>query len=241
MTLSAEQPTAHAILDQYDTAAREAGVACVPAMGFYGGFSDLLVTAALGDWDHAATIDIMIGLDSWHPTRGTRTTGAKNTSPRVVIAEGRLAPLPLPPSRQEWDFGKPLGRQAVVEVPFSEIILIARHVKTAELHTHLSSIALRDIRDPATPAPQALDAAGRSPQRFVVEAVVKRDAKTRRIRAQGQDIYAFSAPLVCEAAARLLDGRFSRAGAQPPGAIFNARELLSALTPDPLTFEISAT
>jgi hypothetical protein len=240
LDVSAEQASARATLDKYDIAAREAGIAVVPAMGFYGGFADLLVTAALGDWDHADTIDIMIGLDRWHPTRGTRITGEKNTARRMIVAEGRLAPVPLPPSEKYWEFGDPLGRQAVVEVPFSEIILIARHVKTAELHTHLSSIALDDVRDPTTPAPKAADATGRSPQRFVVDAVVRRNGKSRRITARGHDIYAFSAPLVCEVTARLLQGKFGSVGAQPPGAIFDAQEVLSALTPDHLIFEITA-
>lgn len=238
LDVSAEQASTRAMLDKYDIAAREADVAVIPAMGFYGGFADLLVTAALGDWDHADTIDIMIGLDSWHPTRGTRITGQKNTAPRLVVAEGQLAPLTVPPSEKHWEFGDPLGRQTVVEVPFSEIILIARHVKTVELHTYLSSIALGDIRDPATPAPKAADATGRSPQRFVVDAVVRRDGKSRRISARGRDIYAFSAPLVCEVTVRLLERKFSSVGAQPPGAIFNAHEVLSSLTPDHLTFGI---
>ena len=240
LDVTAEQPSARSMLDKYDIAAREAGIAVVPAMGFYGGFADLLVTAALGDWDHADTIDIMIGLDSWHPTRGTRITGERNRAPRMVVAEGRLAPVPLPPSEKDWEFGDSLGRQAMVEVPFSEIILIARHVKTAELHTHLSRIALGDVRDPATPAPKATDATGRSPQRFVVDTVVTNNGKTRRITARGRDIYAFSAPLVCEVTTRLLDGRFSSVGAQPPGAIFDAQEVLSALTPDHLSFEITS-
>jgi len=240
LDVTAEQPSVRATLDKYDIPAREAGIAVVPAMGFYGGFADLLVTAALGDWDHADTIGIMIGLDSWHPTRGTRITGERNTAPRMVVAEGQLAPVQLPPSEKNWEFGDSLGRQAMVEVPFSEIILIARHVKTAELHTHLNRIALGDVRDPTTPAPKAADATGRSPQRFVVDAVVTNDGNTRRITARGRDIYAFSAPLVCEVTARLLDGRFSSVGAQPPGAIFDAEEVLSALTPDHLSFEITS-
>ncbi len=240
LDVSAEQPSTQATLDRYDIAAREAGIAIVPAMGFYGGFADLLVTTALGDWDHADTIDIMIGLDSWHPTRGTRITGQRNTAQRMVVAAGRLAPLPLPPAQKDWEFGDPLGRQVMVEVPFSEVILIARHVKTAELHTYLSNVALSDVRDPATPPPNAVDTRGRSSQRFVVDAVAKRGGKGRRITAQGRDIYAFSAPLVCEVTERLLDGRFGGVGAQPPGAILNAHEVLSALTPDHLTFEISA-
>jgi uncharacterized protein YbjT (DUF2867 family) len=237
LDLAAEQPSARDTLDKYDIAARQAGIAVIPAMGFYGGFADLLATAALSDWDHADTIEIMIGLDRWHPTRGTRITGRRNTAPRMVVARGRLAAVPLPPSEIYWEFGAPIGSQPMVEVPFSEIILIARHLRTAELHTYLSCIALGEVRDPATPAPKATDSTGRSPQRFVVDVVARSEGKSRRITARGQDIYAFSAPLVCEVTARLLDGRFSSAGAQPPGAIFDPQDVLSALTPDHLTFE----
>jgi hypothetical protein len=47
--------------------------------------------------------------------------------------------VPLPAAEKDWEFGDPVGRQAVVEVPLSEIILIARHVRTGELHTWFSN------------------------------------------------------------------------------------------------------
>jgi short subunit dehydrogenase-like uncharacterized protein len=240
LDVTAEQPSVRATLDKYDIPARQAGIAVLPGMGFYGGFADLLVTAGLGDWECADTIEIMVGLDSWHPTRGTRITGERNTARRMVMTDGRLTPVPLPAAEKDWEFGDPVGRQVVVEVPLSEVILIARHVKTRELHTYLSRNALSDIDDPTTPAPKAADATGRSSQRFVVDAVIGRDGKSRRITARGRDIYAFTAPLVCEATARLLEGKFSSAGAQAPAAIFSAQEVLSALAPDSLTFEITA-
>lgn len=240
LDVSAEQQSTREILDKYNEAAQDAGVAVLPAMGFYGGFADLLVTAALGDWDRAETIDILIGLDSWHPTRGTRITSARNIARRMAVAQGRLVPVMMPAAEKHWDFGDPIGAQTMIEVPFSEIILIERHTKATELHTWLNRTALGDVRDQATPAPQAVDARGRSAQRFVVDAVVRRDGKSRRITARGQDIYAFSAALVCEAAVRLLGGGFRSAGAQAPGAILDAQETLAALTPEHLTFETLA-
>ena len=238
LDVTAEQASAQATLDNFDAPARDAGVAVVPAMAFYGGFTDLLVTAALADWDRADGIEIMNGLDSWHPTRGSRLTGERNTARRVVVSGGQLTPLQLPPAEKHWDFGEPLGRQAVVEVPFSEIILIARHVKTIELHTYLSRVALDDVRDSATPPPEPADETGRSPQRFVVEVIVTRAGKSRCIVARGRDIYAFTAPLVCEATERLLKGQFRNPGAHAPGAILDAKDVLAALAPDYLTFEM---
>lgn len=237
LDVTAEQASALATLDNYDNVAREAGVVVVPGMGFYGGFADLLVTAALGDWDSAETIEIMIGLDRWHPTHGTRKTGQRNTAQRMVVSRGQLGPLPLPAAERQWEFDDPLGRQAMIEVPFSEIILIAKHVKAVQVHTYLNKIALDDIRDPATPTPEAADATGRSLQRFMIDAVVRRAGETRHAVAQGRDIYAFTAPLVCEVAERLLSGKFRDAGAHAPGAILDARDVLEALAPDHLTLK----
>jgi NAD(P)-dependent dehydrogenase (short-subunit alcohol dehydrogenase family) len=240
LDVTAEQASARSMLESYDVPARQAGIALIPSMSFYGGFADLLATTVLGDWDHADAIDIMIGLDSWHPTRGTRITGERNTGQRLVVAGGWFVPVSSPRSEKDWEFVDPLGSQAMVEVPFSEIVLIARHLKIANLHTWLSRNALEDIHNSETPAPKPADESGRSSQRFIVDVVATRDGGARRIIARGRDIYAFSATLVCEAAERLLKGSFSGPGAQPPGAILNSQEVLSALTPDHITFEVSA-
>ena len=239
LDVTAEQASAQATFDAFDGPARQAGVVVMPAMGFFGGFADLLVAAAMGDWRRADDIRIRIALDSWLPTQGTRTTGARNTAPRLVVAGGRLEPLPQPAPVTAWDFAEPFGRQSLVELPFSEVILIARRLKTLELHTYLNVRALSDIRDPSTPQPEAADETGRSAQRFAVEASVRRGGEERRVRAEGRDIYAFSAPLVCEAVGRVLAGEVRDFGAQPPGAVFDALDFLRALSPEHLTFEVA--
>jgi short subunit dehydrogenase-like uncharacterized protein len=238
LDVTAEQASANALFEELDADARRAGVVVIPAMSFYGGLADLLVTSAMGDWDSADAIEIGIALDSWHPTLGTRITGARNTAPRLAIEHGALTPIVLPAATRVWGFPPPVARQAVVELPFSEIILISRHLRTEALHTYLTQIALDDIRNPATPAPKPVDASGRSAQRFLVEAVVTRGADRRSISASGQDIYAFSAPLICEAVERILDGRFEGVGVQAPGAVFDAPDFLRALAPD-LTVKVA--
>jgi short subunit dehydrogenase-like uncharacterized protein len=235
--VSAEQPSAQAVFDRFDTPAKAAGRVALPAMGFYGGLSDLLVTAAMGDWGEADDIQIGIGLDRWWPTEGTRVTGARNTAPRQVIASGQLAPLPNPAPRATWTFPAPFGAQAMIEVPFSEVVVIARHLKTARLDTFLSDTALKDVRDAATPPPEAADESGLSAQRFVVEAVVRRAGQTRRAVATGRDIYGFTAPLVCEAVQRLLATDLHIAGALAPGQVFDAGDFLRALPFDTLAVD----
>lgn len=232
LDISAEQLSTQTILNKYDDMAREADLLFLPAMGFYGGFGDLLATAAMNGWDFADEIRIIIALDSWHPTQGTRLTGRLNTTQRQIIVDGNLSPLPQPASEIFWDFSQPFGHQDVIELPFSEVILIARHLKTTQLHSYLNRAPLRDLRDPATPLPKAVDGSGRSAQIFMVDVVVEKDSCVRRITAQGQDIYAFTAPFVCEAVARIVKGEVQDRGAQAPGAVFDAQDYLRTLTPE---------
>ncbi|WP_371778097.1 saccharopine dehydrogenase NADP-binding domain-containing protein [Streptosporangium subroseum] len=230
----AEQAVVEEILDLFDEPARQANVAVVPAMAFYGGFAHLLTVAALGDWSTADSVDIMVGLDSWHPTPGSRN--AINKTGNLVVTGGKLVPE-TKPAQRKWRFEEPLGEQAMVGVQFSEIILISRHIKAAEIHNYISQAALDDILNEATPAPEAVDEMGRSAQRFIMDAVVTRDGKQRMASARGQDSYAASASLSCEAAERLLQGRYTSVGAHTPGEMFDAPDFLTALD---LDYSVSA-
>jgi short subunit dehydrogenase-like uncharacterized protein len=212
--VTAEQASAQAIFEQYSAAADEAGIAVIPAMGFYGGLADLLTTAAL---------------DSWHPTAGTRATGRRNTARRLTLSGGSLRPLDDPAPARSWTFGEPFGAQEMIELPFTEAILIGRHLRVASLHTYLNIAPLRDLRDASTPPPEAADESGRSAQRFLVEAEVHRGGMVRQASVCGRDIYAMTAPLVVEAICRVLRSGMPRGGVFAPGAVFAARDFLAAL------------
>jgi hypothetical protein len=194
----------------------------------------------MDQWDHADAIEIHVALDSWLPTKGTRVTGEKNTARRLAISGGQLAPVQQPPAEKVSVLPAPFSRQTFVELPFSEVPLIARHVRTKELHSFLGTTALRDVRDPSTPPPQPVDETGRSAQRFVVEVVVTQGGMRRRIIAQGQDIYAVTAPIICEAVQRILSGDIRDRGAKPPAAIFDAVSFMQALDQH-LSIEIAET
>jgi short subunit dehydrogenase-like uncharacterized protein len=239
--VTAEQASAQATFVRFGAAAREAGIVVVPAMGFYGGFGDLLVTAAMGDRDAADDIAIHIALDSWLPTQGTRNTGRRNTAQRLVIANGKLEPHAGTVGPTLWDFPAPFGLQEVTEVPLSEVVLIARHLKASALNTYIASAALGDLQNPDTPPPAPADESGRSAQIFLVQAIVRKGSETRCATARGRDIYAFTAPLVVEAVQHGLEGRIPARGAFAPGEIFDAKDFLESLVPEHLTFEISET
>jgi short subunit dehydrogenase-like uncharacterized protein len=232
LDVTAEQPAVQQLYRELDAPARDAGVAVVPAMAFYGGLADLLVTAALDGDSRADEVEVAIGLDRWWPTAGTRATGARNTATRMVIRDGALAPLASPAPTGTWSYPEPLGDQRVVQLPFSEVITIHRHLYIGELRSYLNTAPLGDLHDTATPPPTAADEAGRSAQQFVVDVVVRRGSDTRRLSATGRDIYAVTAPIAVEGAVRLLDGRYRRPGAAAPGQAFDACDVLAALERD---------
>ena len=157
-----------------------------------------------------------------------------------MVSEGRLQPVSQPPREATWNFPEPFGRQEVVEVPLSETILIARHLRVSELRSYMNKAPLNDLGDPTTPPPTSCDERGRSDQRFVLEVAVRRDGNERRALASGRDIYAVTAPLVCEAAQRIVEGSVQPRGAFAPGEIFDAENFLQALSPEHLTFSLQA-
>ncbi len=229
LDVSAEQQAVLDVFERFSGAAKAAAVTVVPAMAFYGGLADLLATAALGDWPDADAIDIAVALDSWHPTAGTRLTGARNHYRRLVVAGGKLEPLADPPPSRQWTFPAPFDTQDMIALPFSEIVTLSRHVRSAEVHSYMNLAPLKDLRDPHTPPPTPADAHGRSSQTFAVETRVRRGNQTRGALASGRDIYAVTAPLVVEAIQRIGDGRGKANGVVAPGQAFDARKFLESL------------
>lgn len=230
--VTAEQPSAMQTFERFSSPAREAGAVVLPAFAFYGGLGDLLATAAMGDWPDADSVEIVIALDGWHPTEGTLRTGERNTATRMVLTGGRLEPLPRPPPRLQRTLPAPFGSQDLVELPFSETVLIPRHLRIRELHSFINEAPLAELRNPSTPTRTPSDSQGRSAQLFRVEVSVRRSGQLRRATVRGRDIYASTAPLVVEAVARLLSARPPSGGVFAPGELFDARAFLEALAPE---------
>lgn len=231
LDIAAEQAAVHHVFETFDSAARSAGVVVVPANGFYGGLGDLLATVAMGEWSVVDGISIAVALDSWLPTRGTRLTGERNPGQRYHFTNGKLErrdPFPL----RSWDFPPPFGHQEVASLALAEAILIPHHLRTREVRLYLNTRSLADLRDPATPEPVPADDSGRSSQIFIVEAAVRRNGQERRVSASGRDIYAITAPIVAEAAERLLAERPPIGGVRAMGELFDAPAFLRALSPD---------
>jgi short subunit dehydrogenase-like uncharacterized protein len=220
----------------YAEAAREAGIPVVPAMAFYGGLGDLLVTATMGDWTAADVAHIAYGLSSWRPTPGTRTAGQvsqqRRAGRRVRFKDGTLQYHDDKATEQDWDFPEPLGRRAVIaEFTMADVVTVPSHLAVPEVRNYMAVEAARDLANEDTPAPEPIDALGRSDQTFVVDVVVSAGDVERRTTARGQDIYAVTAPLAVEAVRRILAGQTRTTGVASAGAMFDAADFLRSLTP----------
>ena len=218
-------------------AALKAETPVVPAMAFYGGLGDLLVTAAMGDRTAADAAHIAYGLSSWHPTAGTRAAGQvshqRREGRRVRFTGGALEYHDDKPSEQEWIFPEPLGERTVIaEFTMADVVTVPSHLAVPEVRTYMTVEAARDLAREDTPAPEAVDAQGRSDQIFAVDVVVRTGGVERRATARGQDIYAVTAPLAVEAVRRILAGHTRTTGVASAGAMFDAADFLRALTPD---------
>ncbi|ANZ36081.1 saccharopine dehydrogenase [Lentzea guizhouensis] len=206
-----------------DTFARGASIPVVPAMAFFGGLADLLVTAAMADWPDASQAHVAYGLSGWQPTPGTLAAGAvsrdRRRGQRVRFRDGRLEHHDAAPPSLTWNF--PSGpREVIGEFSMADIVTVPSHLAIPSVTSYMSVTAA-----------QGLAAAGErsEPETFEVDVVVRRGAAERRLSVSGRDIYAVSAPLAVEAVERLLTGRFRVNGVASAGAMFDADDFLAAL------------
>jgi len=237
LDVTAEQAVALAVFEKFSDAARTAGVLIMPSMAFYGALGDLLATAAMRNWSTADEIQIAVALDSWKPTQGTRLTGQRNPGRRLTFSNNRLSVLEEPPPKRTWSFPPPFGEQDVIALPLAETVIISRHLPVPEIHAYLNLAPLADLHNPATPGPTPADNRGRSAQEFLMEVKVRRGDEERRALASGRDIYAITAPIVVEAAARILGGDIQFTGTAAPGEIFDAEAFLRALSPEHISLK----
>jgi len=227
------------VTDTFATYA-EASIPIVPAAAFYGGLGDLLATAAMGDWPAADHLTIAYALSSWHPTPGTTATGRvsaqRRSGQRIAYTGRRLQFRKGEEPRTQWAFPAPIGTRPVIgEFTMADSATIPTHLDVPEISTYMSSNVLDDLTAPDPSGPVAVDERGRSAQTFLVEVVARTGGTERRAVASGQDIYAVTAPLVVEAARRVLAGTGDTIGVAALGTRFDAEDFLRSLSPNHLT------
>ncbi len=150
---------------------------------------------------------------------------------RPVFTGGRLEVRTGPPTFGEHRFPEPEGRQTVMaDYPGCESALLPSHLNVANIEISMALAAIKDLQDPATGGPVAVDASGRSDQSFLVHVEVTRGAETRAAWARGRDIYASTAPILVEAMERALAA--PSPGVAAAGEAFDAESFLHSLRSD---------
>ena len=215
--------------------ARAANTVVVPAMAFFGGLGDLLVTAAMGDWTSADEAHIAYGLSSWHPTAGTRTAGAvsreRRNGRRVRYSGGRLEYHDDALPTLKWSFPDPMGpREVIGEFTMADVVTVPSHLTVPEVRSYMTADAARDLSAPDTPAPAAVDEDG------PVRADVRR--RRRRTGRAARNAVRWRAGGTSTPSAhrwrwrrwtRVLTGRTRTVGVASAGAVFDAPDFLGAL------------
>ncbi|MCR3749380.1 saccharopine dehydrogenase [Lentzea californiensis] len=206
-----------------DTFARGASIPVVPAMAFFGGLGDLLVTAAMAGWDSADEAHIAYGLSGWQPTAGTLTAGQvsreRRDGQRVRFRDGALSYHGDTAPLLDWEF--PGGtRQVIGEFSMADVVTVPSHLRIATVTNYMSAEAASGLQAAQT---------RQEPETFEVDVRVRRAGEERRLTASGKDIYAVSAPLAVEATERLLSGRSNVTGVASAGAMFDALDFLASL------------
>ncbi|MDX8035986.1 saccharopine dehydrogenase NADP-binding domain-containing protein [Lentzea sp. BCCO 10_0856] len=207
-----------------DTFARGASIPVVPAMAFFGGLGDLLVTAAMAEWTGATSAHVAYGLSGWQPSPGTLTAGQVSRDRRggrsVRFRDAALEYHDDTSSTVTWPF--PSGpREVIAEFTMADVVTVPSHLAIPSVTTYMSTSAADGLHSGA----DRQDA-----ETFEVDVVVRRDDEERRLTVTGRDIYAVTAPLAVEAVERLLTGRFNVTGVASAGAMFDAADFLDALS-----------
>jgi Saccharopine dehydrogenase NADP binding domain len=228
LDFTAEQGPVIALLERWDEPARQAGVAVVPAGGFYGGLGDLLAAMTSRGIAEPVEVTVAYAVQNWLLTAGSRATAPYMAGRRWVWRDGRLELVTGEPRYGSFAYPGPLGEQPVMEdYPLPEAVTVPRHVRVPKVRLVMTASTLREIFSPDAPAPEQVAEHERADSRFTVLATVSDGEVERRTTVRGRDIYGVTAPMIV-AAARALSAE-PRAGVLAVSQVVSPTDVLAQL------------
>ncbi|MCW2953814.1 MAG: Saccharopine dehydrogenase [Conexibacter sp.] len=254
-----EQSYMQLVRDRFDAAARQAGVAVVPAMGFDYAPGDLLAQLTAQGAEPLRELVIAYAIRGVQPTRGTaRTALGMAAEGAIVYEDGGWRRAPLRAQRGRFPFPDPVGPRPVMRYPSGEALTVPHHVRTRKVTTLITveTLAGSDLAAPFVGAlAPAVALALRSPLRALVEPALARlpegpseerrqsarftlvavahgeDGRSRSGVARGRDVYGLTAAAAVHGAALMADAGYDRAGVLSPATAYEPRAFLDALAP----------
>ncbi len=264
-----EQPFMQLVRDRYGDAARAAGAALVPAMGFDYAPGDLLAHLAAQGIEPLRELVLAYAPRNLQLTRGTlRSALGLLTAPSLVYTDGGWRPAPRRTRASRFDFPAPVGTQPVMAYPSGELLTVPHHVRTRAVRSLITvetvtgtakavplvlvpllvpgiALALRSplgsLLEPLLARfPEGPSEASRARVRFTVVALAHgEDGSLRRGVATGGDVYALTAATAVHGAALMAQDGYDRAGALSPATAYDAAAFLDALAEHGVAYEIA--
>lgn len=252
-----EQTFMKRVVEEFDDAARAAGVAVIPAMGFDYVPGDLLCALVARGREPLEEVVVAYAVEGFGPSRGTmRSTVEILRGGGVEYRGGEWRPAARRPGRATFSFPEPLGRQPVVRFPSGEVVTVPRHLRTRAVTTLMATRALAPhpalapavgvalpamsaaLRTPLSRAlsaaiarlPEGPDEAARQAAAFTVAAVARgEDASIARGVVRGHDVYGLTAVIAVHGASLAAAGLVERAGVLSAATAFDPAAFLDHL------------
>jgi short subunit dehydrogenase-like uncharacterized protein len=252
-----EQRFMRTAFEEFGSAAANAGVALIPAMGFDyvpGDMLAALTAQGLGPLDELVVAYRVRGFGA---SRGTLRSGlAIVGGASVEWRDGELRPAPRGAGSTSFDFPDPDGRKRMIRLPSGEHLTVPRHVEAERVRTLLTAETLlpfarllgrlTPVMVPPfqllarTPVRRLLELAiGRLPEgpspedrraaEFLVVCEAIAGERTRRGTLSGSDVYGLTARTTVEGALRCAAPDFDRAGALAPAEAFDPGDFLRSV------------
>lgn len=240
---SGEQEFVRRVHERFAAAARDAGVAVIPAFGFDYVPGDLAARLAAeqveGELDEIVVAYSVKGVGTSKGTR--RTMAALMEQEQVAWQDGRIVPSRFGATTRRVRF--PFGEKTVVEWAGTEPITVPRHTAVRNVRSYLRAPAVAAqtgrlaklvaplLRLTTQVGPEGPRESGRHTSRFVVLAEARGPAGSGRAVLSGSDPYGLTALLLVRGAQALIAGEARGSGVLAPAEAFDARTLAGRLDP----------
>jgi short subunit dehydrogenase-like uncharacterized protein len=228
LDFAAEQEPVRALFEERHEQVEAAGVAAVPAMGFYGAIGDALAVIAASGLGAVEEITIAYAVEGWLMTSASRATADAEREGRWAWRDGGLELITDEPRYRHHDYPSPRGSTPVMEdYPLPEAITVPRNTGARNVHVLMAAATLQEMFSPHVPAPDSVSDEQRANSRFTIVATARDADRERRVHVTGRDIYGITAPIIVAATKAVLDS--ARAGVLTPSQAVDPTDLLDEL------------
>lgn len=256
-----EQRFMRRAFDEFGPAARRAGVALIPAMGFDYVPGDMLAALTAAGMGALDELVLAYGVRGFGASRGTLRSGLGIIGGgSVEWRDGELRPAPRGFGGPSFAFPEPRGRQRMIRYPSGDHVTVPRHVQTRRVRALLTAatvLPFARLLGPVTPVvgppiqllartplrrllelgigrlPEGPSPEDRRAVEFVVVCEAVEGSRRNRGVIGGSDVYGLTARTTVEGGLRCAAPDFDRAGALAPSQAFDPSDFLRSVGLEP--------